>query len=154
MWLEELFHSNRLKQHMVTIGINQYLRNCEMYKHRCKLYTSAGKCDDQIHFKAFIEESMVSTSDIFTDNIPMSHGPPMISRNNSARKSLCIFTEVLDVKSKTAVRGVGCAKSKRKSIRAGSMMWSIIPNSKRHTKINEQVKKYLCNFILQHSQVL
>ena len=33
-------------------------------------------------------------------------------------------------------------------------MWSIIPNSKGHTKINAQVKKYLYNWILQHPQVL
>ena len=105
MWLEELFHSNRLKQHMVTIGINQYLRNCEMYKHRCKLYTYAGKCDDQIHFKAFIEESMVSTSDIFTNSSPMLHGPSTIVRNPIARKPLCLFTEVLDVKNKLMSAG-------------------------------------------------
>ena len=86
-----------------------------MYEHRCleninKLYTSAGKCDDQLKFKAIIEALMVSTTNWFTDRSQMSRGPTMIFRNPSARNSLCIFTEVLDVKNKTAIRWVGAAK--------------------------------------------
>ena len=34
------------------------------------------------------------------------------------------------------------------------MLWSTIPNSKVHTKINERVNKYLYNWILQHHQVV
>ena len=34
------------------------------------------------------------------------------------------------------------------------MLWSSIPNRKGHKKINEQVKKYLYNWILQHPQVV
>ena len=52
----------------------------------------------------------------------MSPGPPMIVKKCSAIKSLCIFTEVLDVKKKTNVLQVGAAKSKRKAILAGSML--------------------------------
>ena len=68
---------------MVTIGIDQSLINCAMYKHRClgiikKLYTSAGKYYDQLQFKAIIEASMVSTPEIFIYNSPISPGPPMI----------------------------------------------------------------------------
>ena len=33
-------------------------------------------------------------------------------------------------------------------------MWSSIPNCKGHTKINEQVNKYLYNWIIQHPQVV
>ena len=74
-----------------------------MYEHRClgktkKLYTYSGKYDDKLQLKAIIEASMVSTPEIFTDNSPMSPGPPMIVKIFSARKSLCLFTEVLDVK--------------------------------------------------------
>ena len=65
---------------------------------------------------------MVSNPEIFIDNSPMSPGPPMISKMRSARKSLPIFTEALDVKNKTAVRRVGADKSKREAIRAGSML--------------------------------
>ena len=79
---------------------------------------------------------MVFTPDIFNYNSPMSPGPYMIVRNPSAGKSLHIFTEVLDVKNKAAVHQVGADKSKRKAIRAGSMLWSRITNSRGHTKIN------------------
>ena len=33
-------------------------------------------------------------------------------------------------------------------------MWSIIQKSKLHTKINEWVKKYIYNYILQHPEVV
>ena len=47
----------------------------------------------------------------------------MIVKKNSARKSLRIFTEVLEVKKRTAVRRSDDDKSKRKEIRSGSMLW-------------------------------
>ena len=58
--LKGLFQSDQLKQYMVTIGIDQSLSNCEIYKHRClknikKIYTSSGKCDDQLQFKAIFK---------------------------------------------------------------------------------------------------
>ena len=58
--LKGLFQLDLLKQHMVTIGIDQQLSNCTVYEHRClenikKLYTYAGKCDNQLDFKAIIE---------------------------------------------------------------------------------------------------
>ena len=34
------------------------------------------------------------------------------------------------------------------------MLWLIIPERKGHTKINEQVKKYLYNWILKNPQVV
>ena len=54
--IKELLHSDWLKQHMGTIGIDQLLSNCAMYKHRCledikKLYTYARKYDAKQHFK-------------------------------------------------------------------------------------------------------
>ena len=70
----------------------------------------------------------------------MSPGPPMIIINPSARKSLCLFTGVLDVKKRTAACQVGADKSKIKVIRAGSMIWSSITKRKGYTKIEEQVK--------------
>ena len=88
-----------------------------------KLYTSAGKCNDQLQFKEILKALMVSTPDKFIDNSPMSPGPPMIVKNYSARKSLRLFTEFLDVKKKTAICQVGAAKLKRKAIGAGSMLW-------------------------------
>ena len=60
----------------------------------------------------------------------------------------------MDVKKKNAVLRVGAAKSRRKEIREGSMLWSSIKNNKGHKKINEKFKKSLYNWILQHSQVV
>ena len=45
---------------MVTIGIDQSLRNSVMYEHRYlenihKLYTYSGKCDDKHHYKDILE---------------------------------------------------------------------------------------------------
>ena len=98
--LKGLFQSNLLKQHMFTIVIDQSLSNFAMYEYRCldnikKLYTPADKCDDQIQFKLILEASMVSTPDIFTNDSPMSPGPPMIVKKCSAIKPLRLFTEVL-----------------------------------------------------------
>ena len=97
---------------------------------------------------------MVSTPERFTDNSSISPGPPMIVKKYSARKSLCLFTEVLDFKKRTAFFRVGADKSKRKEIRADSMLCSSTPKRKIHTKINEQVQKSLYNWILQHPQVV
>ena len=83
---------------------------------------------------------MVSTPEIFTDNSPMSPGLSIIVKKFSAVKSLSLFTEVLYVKKKTDVRRVGADKSKLKAIRSFIMLFSSIPKSKLHTKINEQVK--------------
>ena len=62
-----------------------------MYKHRClenikKLYTSAGKYDYKKQYKAIIEAEMVSTTDIFPDNSPISPGTYGTVRNPSERK--------------------------------------------------------------------
>ena len=101
-----------------------------------KLYTSAGKCDYQLQFKLILEASMVSTPDIFIYNCPISPGPPMIVKKFSERKSLRLSTKVLGVKKKTSVCWEVSDKSKRKAIRAGIMLWSSIPKSKVHTRIN------------------
>ena len=66
-----------LEKHMVTIVVDQSLINSSMYEHTCveniiKLFKSTGKCDYQQQYKAIIEASMVYTTDIFTDNSPLS----------------------------------------------------------------------------------
>ena len=98
------------------------------------------KCDNQQHNKAILEAAIFYTPSRFTENSPISPGPSMIFIKPSPRKSLCLFTEVLNVKNKTDVRQVSDAKSKYKSNRAGSILCSVIPNIRRHTKIKEQVK--------------
>ena len=68
---------------------------------------------------------MVYTSEGFTDN---SHISPMTStpfKKKSARKSLCMFTKISEVKNKTACRRVGVAKYKRKAIKYGNTPWTL-----------------------------
>ena len=75
---------------------------------------------------------MVSNPEGFKDNSPIS---PMTStpvKKQSSRKSLCLFTNMLDVKNKTATRQVGAAKSNRKSIKYGTTPWSL----KQKRKVN------------------
>ena len=85
---------------MVTIGVDQSLRNSEMYEHRfmenmMKLYKYSGKCDDQQHLKDIIEATMVSTPEGFTDNSTMSPIQYMTVKNPSERKSLRQFLDTL-----------------------------------------------------------
>ena len=61
-----MLQSPQLKDHVQTIGIDQYLRNNALYEHKClqnikKSYKHAGKCDNQQKFKHIIEAAMVST---------------------------------------------------------------------------------------------
>ena len=74
--LRGLLQSYQPKQYMVTIGIDQSLSNSTMYSHRCmenikKLYTSAGKCDNQQQYKDNLEAAVLSTHDRFTENSPV-----------------------------------------------------------------------------------
>ena len=71
---------------------------------------------------------MVSTPEVFTDKNTILSGPYVPVKQPNVRKSLRQFSETLDVKPNTAVLWLCAAKSKRKSIRAGSMFWSNIPN--------------------------
>ena len=78
-------------------------------KNTKKLYTPSGKCDNQQQYKFIIQAEMVSTPEIFTDNSQISPGTSVTVRYTIARKALRLFTGVLDVKNKTAVRRVGDA---------------------------------------------
>ena len=74
-------------------------------------------------------------------------------KNPSARKSLCMFTNVLDVK-KTAFHQVGADKSKPKANKFGNTPCSLKQKQKGHSKISEQIKKSLYNWIMHHAQVM
>ena len=63
-----------------------------------KKYQHAGKCDDQQNLKYILDDAMVSTTEGVTDN---SHNVPMKStpvKKPSAGKSMCLFTNILNVK--------------------------------------------------------
>ena len=128
--------------------------NKNSYKHQLFFYKHSCKWDDQQYFKDILEAAMVSTPEGFINDSPIS---PMTSspvKKPSARKSLCLVTKILDVKKKTATRQVGSAKSKRKAIKYGNTPWALKQNIKLNSKINDQIKKSLYNWIIHHPQVV
>ena len=66
---------------------------------------------------------MVYTTERFTDNSPMSPGTFLTFKNTSARKSIRTFTEILNIKNKTAVSWVCAAKLNLKEIISCSILW-------------------------------
>ena len=79
--LKAMLQAPRLKDHVQTIGIDQYLSNNALYEHKClqqisKLYKHSGKCDEQKKPKDILEATMVSNPEGFTEDSPRS---PMIS---------------------------------------------------------------------------
>ena len=95
---------------------------------------------------------MVYTAEGFTNNSPRYTMTQTPVNKSSARKSLCLFTNILDVKNKTAARIVGASKSNRKSIKSVTTLWSLKPKQKLNSKINDQINK--SNFIMHHPQVV
>ena len=67
-----------------------------------KIYQHAGKCDDEQNLKDIIDDAMVSTTEGGTDNSPNMPMSPALVKKPSARKSMCLFTNIWDVKPKTA----------------------------------------------------
>ena len=111
-----------------------------MYERRClenirKLYHSSGKCDCQHQYKTIIEAAIISIPKVFNDNSPISPSPFVPVKKPSERKYLHQFLDGLYVKQKNAVHRFCAAKSKRKAIRASSMLWASTPKRHRHTKI-------------------
>ena len=65
-----------------------------------------------------------------------------------------MFTNKLDVNKKTAYRRVGAAKYKRKSIKYRNTPQAIKQKRKGHSKISEEIRKSLYNWIIHHTQVV
>ena len=157
--IKSMLQSTRLKYHMKTVGIDQSLSNNSLFGHKClqninKLYKHSGKCDDQQKFKDIIHASMVYTPKGFTNNSPRSPMNPTPVKKPSARKSLCLFTNMVNVKNKTATSQVRASKSKSKEIKARTTPWALKSNRKLNSKTNDQIKKYLYNWIMHHQQVV
>ena len=75
-----------------------------------KIYQHAGKCDNKEDFKDILDADMVSTPQGVTDkspNVPMTSTPV---KKPSAMKLLFIFTNIFDIKKKTAKCRIGAAK--------------------------------------------
>ena len=110
-----MLQSPCLENHMKTIVIDQSLCTRSSFEHKClnnikQIYQHAGKFDDQQNLKDVLDVAMVSTLEVVTDKSPSF---PMTStpvKKPSARKSLCFFTNVFDIKQKTAKHCNGGAK--------------------------------------------
>ena len=65
------------------------------------IYQHAGKCEEQQNLKDILDAAMVSNPEGFTynsPNVPMTSTPV---KKPCDRKSLCLFTNILDVRPKT-----------------------------------------------------
>ena len=91
---------------MKTIGIDQSSFTRSSFEHRCmnnikNIYQHAGKCNDQQKLKDILEAAILSTPEGFIDNSPNVPMPSTPVKKPSARKSLCLFTNILAVKPTT-----------------------------------------------------
>ena len=89
-----------------------------------KIYQHAGKSDDQQNLKDILDADILSTPEGVTDKIPNVHMASSPVKKPSARKSLCLFTNILDVKPKTGKHRYVAAKSKRKATKVGTSLWT------------------------------
>ena len=97
------------------IGIDQSSFTRSSFEHKYmnnikNIYQHAGKFDDQQNLKDILDAALLSTPEVVTDNspnVPMKSTPV---KKPSARKSLCLFTNILDVKPKIAKRCFVAAK--------------------------------------------
>ena len=116
-----------------------------VFEHRCinnikKIYQHAGNCDNQQNIKDILEADLLSTPEGFTDNSPNVHIPSTPVKKTSARKSLCLFMNILDVKPKTSKRRFVVAESIRKAMKVGNSLWTKKKKLKGHSKINDKIK--------------
>ena len=95
-----------------------------------KIYQHAGKCDDQQNLKDIIYADILSTPEGVTDNSPNVHMTTTPFKKPSASKSLCLFTNILDVQPKTAKRRFVAAKYRRKSMKLCNSLWTKNQNEK------------------------
>ena len=97
-----------------------------------KIYQHAGKCDDQQNLNDIIDADILSTPEGVTDNSPNMHLTSSPVKKPSARKSLCLFTNILDVQPKIEKRRFVAAKSRRKSMKVCNSIWTNKTKRKVH----------------------
>ena len=84
----------------------------------------AGKCNNKQNLKDILDYAMMSTpEDVRYDSpsLPMTSTPV---KKSSARKSLCLFTNIFYVKKKTAKRRIGAVKSKSRAMKVSTNLWT------------------------------
>ena len=112
-----------------------------MFEQHKKIYEHAGKCDDQQNLEDILDKAIVSSTEVVIDNspnVPMTSTPV---KKTSARKSLCLFTNILNVKQKTAKRRIGATKYKCRAMKVCNSLCKNKTNIKGHSKINEHIKR-------------
>ena len=75
---------------------------------------------------------MVSTTEVVTDNSTNVTMKSTSVKNPSDRKSLCLFTNILDVRPKTTKRRIVAAESKRRAMKVGTSQWTNKTKRKGH----------------------
>ena len=98
------------------------------------IYQHADKCDDQQNLKDIIDADILSTPEGVSDNSPNVHMTSSPVKKPSARKSLCLFTNILDVNPKTAKRRFVAAKSRHKAMKVCNSLWTKKIKTKRAFK--------------------
>ena len=131
-----MLQSSRLEDHMKTIGIDQSSFTRSSFEHRCmnnvkNIYQHAGKCDDQKNLKDILDADILSTPEGVTNHSPNVHLTSSPVKKPSARKSVCLFTNILAVESTTAKRRFVAAKSRRKSMKVCNSLWTKKIKTKR-----------------------
>ena len=101
-----MLQSSRHENHMKTIGIYQSSFSRSSFEHRCmnnikKIYQHSGKCDYQKNRKDIIDAAILSTPEVLTDNSHNVHMKSTPIKKPSGGKSLCLITNIFDVKPKT-----------------------------------------------------
>ena len=117
-----------------------------MYKQHKNIYQLAGNCDDQHNLKDILDATMVSTIKGVTynsPNVPMTSTPV---KKPSAGKSLCFFTNILDVKPKTAKCRIVAAKSKFRGIKLVTIQWTKKTKRRCHSK-SMSISNVICMHI-------
>ena len=71
-----------------------------MFEQHKKIYQHAGKYDDQQNIKYIIDAAIVPIPEVVTEYSPIVSMTSTPVKKPSARKSLCLFTNIFDVKPK------------------------------------------------------
>ena len=120
-----------------TIIIDRSSFTRSSFEHRCmnnikNIYQHAGKCDDQQNLKDIIDSVILFNPEGVTDHSPNVHLTSSPVKKLSARKSLCLFTNILYVQPKTAKRRFVAEKSRLKAMKVCNILW--IKKTKRAFK--------------------
>ena len=73
-----------------------------MYEQHKNIYQHVGKCDDQKKLKDILDNAMVSNWEGVKYDSPKVTMTSTPVKKPSARKSLCIFTNILDAEQKNS----------------------------------------------------